>query len=290
MKNLLITIVTSTFNAFKELPMTIESIKNQSFKNYQWIIIDGGSLDGTKDLIKENEDCVDFWLSDSDQGIYDAWNKAICYIKGDWVIFLGAGDVLYSNDVLYEVSLHLFDAHPKYNLVYGKVIVMDDKNDVVAELGKPWDKIKNTWETITSTFPPHPGCFLHTSFFKEKNYNFPVNFKIVGDSHLLMTAIVDKEPLFINMFIDKMLFGGVSNSGKNLLLIVKELKQINREFNIKPPFHIYYWNMFKIYLKVFFYIAFPKNTHKFLYNSYLIIKNKQKIYFKNLTQKFQILK
>lgn len=275
-KKPVISIISSTFNAVNDLEKTIRSIKSQTYKNIQWIIIDGNSKDGTVELIKKNEDCIDFWLSENDKGIYDAWNKAIEHIKGQWVFFLGAGDLLYSNNVLSDISSNLSNAYPKFNLVYGKVIVLDDDNKIITEYGKSWNVLRDSWESIRLSLPPHSGCFLHTSFFKEKKYSFPVNLKIAGDSHILITAITEKEPLFIPMYINKMLFGGVSTSGESLLQIIKELKQINKEFDLKPPSHIYYWNLCTIYLKAFFNIILPERIHKVFYNNYLKIKFKLK--------------
>lgn len=271
-KKPIISIITSTYNAVDDLKETITSIRNQTYEDIQWIIIDGNSKDGTVELIKKNEDCIDFWLSEDDKGIYDAWNKAIKYIKGEWVLFLGAGDLLYSNDVLSDVSTHLSNAYPEFNLIYGKVIVLDDDKTIINELGKPWNILKNSRESIRFPLPPHSSCFLHTSFFIEKKYSFPGNLKIAGDSHILITAIMEKEPLFVPMYINKMLFGGVSTSAESLLQIINELKQINKEFDLKPPFQIYYLNLWKLYIKIFFNMVLPKKTHKFIYNNYLKLK------------------
>jgi glycosyltransferase involved in cell wall biosynthesis len=271
-----ITIITSTYNAVNDLDKTIDSIRSQTYKNIQWIIIDGKSTDGTVELIKKNENIIDFWLSEKDKGIYDAWNKGTKQIKGEWVIFLGAGDILYSNNVISAMSSHLSLAFPKYSLVYGKVQVLNDESKIVAEWGEPWELIKNKTESIRLALPPHPGSFLHASFFKASNYIFPTNLKIAGDSHSLMTILKEKAPLYVPIYIDKMLFGGVSTTGKNLLLIIKELKLINHEFNVKIPFHIYYLNLGKIYLKAGVYIIFPEKVIAYLYNNFLQTKFKLK--------------
>ncbi|QVY67328.1 glycosyltransferase family 2 protein [Polaribacter sp. Q13] len=272
----IITIITSTYNAVTDLEKTIVSIRNQSYKHIQWIIIDGNSKDGTVELIKKNKDIIEFWLSEKDTGIYDAWNKGTKHIKGDWVLFLGAGDVLYSNKVLSDISFYLIDAFPKYNLVYGKVDVVNDDDVSVADWGEPWELLKNKTESIRIALPPHPGSFLHASFFNEEKYLFPTNLKIAGDTHSLMKAVKEKSPLFLPIYIDKMLFGGVSTTGKNLLLIIKELKLINQEFNVKLPFFIYYWNLSKIYIKAWVNIIFPEKIIGSLYNIFLKVKYKFK--------------
>ncbi|WP_340621460.1 glycosyltransferase [Xenorhabdus siamensis] len=100
----LISIVTSTYQAVELLPVTIKSIRNQKFKNFEWIIVDNASGDGTKDLIINNQDIIKHWISEKDDGIYNAWNKALKMVSGDWIIFIGAGDNFFSNDTLLLAS------------------------------------------------------------------------------------------------------------------------------------------------------------------------------------------
>src|SRR5882757_1455688 len=114
----LISIVTSTYNAAAGLPYTMRSIFRQTSLDYEWIVIDGGSTDGTVDLLKQYQDMPLFWISEKDRGIYDAWNKACRIARGQWLIFLGAGDELASASVLEEISEILLRAYPTYDVVY----------------------------------------------------------------------------------------------------------------------------------------------------------------------------
>jgi glycosyltransferase involved in cell wall biosynthesis len=89
----LITIITVIFNGVNHLEATIQSVINQNYKNIEYIIIDGGSTDGTVDIIKKYQDRVDFWISETDKGIYDAMNKGWSIAKDkSYILFLGAGD------------------------------------------------------------------------------------------------------------------------------------------------------------------------------------------------------
>lgn len=90
----LISIATVTINAAKHLPRLIMSIRAQRYPNIEWLVIDGGSTDATLDLLKANDDTIDYWRSEPDKGIYDAINKACSLATGDWLIFLGCDDVL----------------------------------------------------------------------------------------------------------------------------------------------------------------------------------------------------
>lgn len=100
----LITIITSTFNAGEQLRFTAQSIKNQTYPHIQWIIVDGKSSDNTIDIIEELGELVSVWFSEKDSGIYDAWNKALKYAKGDWIQFIGAGDELAEADTLEKIA------------------------------------------------------------------------------------------------------------------------------------------------------------------------------------------
>ena len=123
----LITIITATFNAAEYLPYTIRSIRAQEYENIQWIVVDGASKDGTVDLLKENEDVIDYWMSEPDEGIYDAWNKACLHVRGEWIQFIGAGDELASTTVLTQMSEFLVNAYPDHEIVYGKIQYLSEK-------------------------------------------------------------------------------------------------------------------------------------------------------------------
>ena len=90
----LITIVTPVFNGDKELEASILSVLNQEYRNIEYIIIDGGSTDGTLEILRKYEESIDYWVSEPDRGIYDAMNKAIGLAHGRWVYFLGSDDTL----------------------------------------------------------------------------------------------------------------------------------------------------------------------------------------------------
>lgn len=89
----LVTIITVTFNTEKQLESTIQSVITQSYENIEYIIIDGGSTDGTVDIIKKHQHRIKYWVSETDRGIYDAMNKGWAAAKDDsYILFLGAGD------------------------------------------------------------------------------------------------------------------------------------------------------------------------------------------------------
>lgn len=91
----LISIITVTFNAYKHIQNCIDSIQTQSYRNIEHIIIDGGSTDGTINILQHNNQKITYWKSEPDTGIFNAMNKGLKQAKGDWIYFLGADDALY---------------------------------------------------------------------------------------------------------------------------------------------------------------------------------------------------
>lgn len=249
MKRPMITIITSTFQAVNDLPITAASIRSQAYKNIQWIIADGGSSDGTVEWIQKNLDVVSDWFSSSDQGIYDAWNKALPLIKGEWVQFLGAGDELYSPDTLYHLSGILAKAHPQHEIVYGGVkFVSGADRSIVQSRMIDWAHMKSRWELMRPMLPVHPEVFHHRQLF-DNGEKFDLRFKIAGDSHFLLRSILRKPPLFAPIFIDKMLVGGSSAQLKNSLIVLKEISQLNQDLGIKPPLGVTIISYLRAYLR-----------------------------------------
>lgn len=102
----LISIITVVFNGEKYLEETIKSVINQTYENVEYIIIDGGSSDGTLDIIKKYEERIDYWVSEKDKGIYDAMNKGIDVASGEWLNFMNAGDKLNGKEILKYVFIN----------------------------------------------------------------------------------------------------------------------------------------------------------------------------------------
>lgn len=255
-----ITIITSTYNAEKSLPWTIRSIRKQSYPYLQWIIADGDSKDGTIELLKQNEDCIDFWFSEKDKGIYDAWNKASRYIQGDWVIFLGAGDELASNTALYQISPFLSKAFPYHELVFGNAIYISQKNRTVIEKKeRSWSEMKGQWVFFRPELPDHATVFQHKSMFTSVK-PFNTNYSIAGDTEFLLKSLKNKEPYYCSIDVSTVLYGGLSSSLNNYKNMYAEICSINRDLGINPPFKHRLVTMIKLILKLLFFRFLPKKA------------------------------
>ncbi len=232
----IITIITSTYNVAQVLHWTLDSIRKQTYENVQWIVADGASTDDTVELLRQHSDVIDYWFSEPDTGIYDAWNKALEYIQGDWVQFIGAGDELFETDTLEKVAVYLIDAYPNYDLVYGKVMHVSEKNRKELYVsGEPWENYKNKWEIGRPKLPSHPAVYHHNSLFLENEFNS--KFKIVADSLFLLNYI-NNPFLYIPIIIDKMPSGGISSSSIGSVKCYEELLKVNKLLNIKAPYKV----------------------------------------------------
>ncbi len=250
MKEPLISIITVSFNSEKTIRDTIESILNQTYNNIEYIIIDGNSGDNTVDIIKfyeykfKNKGIIYQWVSEPDNGIYNAWNKALKMINGDWVVFIGSDDYFKNSAVIKEIIPYLNQSEKQNsNYVYGKIEHVTQNNQLIEIAGKPWSEQK---ERFTYTMNVgHSGCFHHKNLFI-KHGNFNESFKIAGDYEFLLREL--KDPNNNAFFVDKSLIvmreGGISGSLSNRLAIVKE-NHMARRLNSITTFskELFFWEL-----------------------------------------------
>lgn len=180
MAKTLITIITVVYNDFKNIEKTIQAILDQTYKDIEYIIIDGGSQDGTADVIKKYESNLAYWISEKDRGIYDAMNKAINKSNGEWIIFMNSGDLFYNNNVLQDIFFN--KSYPVSDIIYGNTLALNSKNIII-----PPKKIsKNFFYSNTIC---HQSIFFKKEMFLKNNlYN--LNYRIIADRIWLLEAAI----------------------------------------------------------------------------------------------------
>ena len=124
-----ITIVTVVYNNVNEIESTIQSVINQEYKNIEYIIIDGGSKDGTVEVIKKYDHLISYWVSEPDRGIYDAMNKGINKASGDWILFLNSGDVLIDYKIVENVFSKAQISYNDYDVLYGSAYLVNREEE-----------------------------------------------------------------------------------------------------------------------------------------------------------------
>lgn len=168
-----LSIITVNLNNRDGLKKTIDSVVTQTFKDFEWIVIDGGSTDGSKELLEQYADHFAYWVSEPDKGIYNAMNKGIKVAKGEYCLFLNSGDVLYYSDILQEI----FDSNPSYDVFYGNYYTSDGRlrngvDECVDEV---------TLFTFFDYTIHHSGCaFIKRELFEVYGL-YDENLKIVSD-------------------------------------------------------------------------------------------------------------
>ena len=126
----LISIITVVFNGELYLEETIQSVIRQTYENIEYIIIDGGSTDGTLDIIKKYNEHIDYWISETDNGIYDAMNKGILKSKGEIIGIVNADDIMYDDTV--DKIVFLFESQRDMMFTYGNLDLMNESSQVIS--------------------------------------------------------------------------------------------------------------------------------------------------------------
>tara|TARA_B110000211_G_scaffold231975_1_gene294672 strand:- start:307 stop:1140 length:834 start_codon:yes stop_codon:yes gene_type:complete len=213
----ILTVITVVRNCVDIIENTILSVINQSYSNIEYIIIDGNSTDGTKDIIKKYEDKISFWTSEADTGIYDAMNKGISNANGKFVNFMNAGDVFIHSNICKLFAEQILKK--EFNVIYGDVIARSDiNNSEILVKAKPLNKI---WKGMIFC---HQSAFIKLSNLKETP--FDLKFKIVADLNQILSLYINSKIfLYMPIVISKVLIGGVSYS--NPKTIIEQIKVIH---------------------------------------------------------------
>jgi len=213
-----ISIIIATFNAGKTLQDCLNSITPQLSSDVELLIIDGGSKDKTLEIIEKNKQYISYIVSERDKGIYDAWNKGIKAAKGDWVMFIGADDVLLSGavDEYLKVINSTLDV-TTYDYICAHNEYVDMNGRLLKILGE-----EPTWSGMRRTMVAAHVASLHSRkeiFETIGGYN--LDFKICADYELLLRKKQSLKVLFIDAHIARMKMGGMSFSTKAIAEVYK---------------------------------------------------------------------
>lgn len=201
-------IVMATYNAEKYLERALASIFCQTYPNYELIIQDGGSTDGTTAILEKNLP-KNIWVSAPDNGIYDAWNKALTRATGDWVIFLGADDCFMGENVLVRCSHHMKRLTSNISFVYGAIAKGIDGNihDLVNT------SLMDVYRRFTANMGlQFPATFVRTALAKE--HKFDPSYKIAGDFDFAAKLITHENIARIPVIVSYMEQGGLSSNAQ----------------------------------------------------------------------------
>ncbi|MGZ0015671.1 glycosyltransferase family 2 protein [Yeosuana sp. AK3] len=206
----LVSIITVVFNGEKYIQQTIDSVYNQTYKNIEYIIIDGVSTDSTINIIKNNQDKISRWISEPDKGIYDAMNKGVKMAKGELIGIINSDD-WYNLDTI-QIVVDKYLNHPTKKIFHG------NRFDIFENLGKKefqFNKSVFKFKYFCMTYS-HPAMFISKELYKTNNYN--TNLKLYSDYQFVLTEFL-KNPIqfcYINKPLVNFRLGGESSKGSFL--------------------------------------------------------------------------
>ncbi len=224
----IISVVTVVFNGASQIEKTIQSIINQKYKKIQYIIIDGGSTDKTIEIIEKYKDKIDVFISESDNGIYDAMNKALPFCKGDWINYMNVGDTFFSNNTLESLFRNnIF----KSDIIYGNHQVIYPK----LLINKYPNALKNIWKGMPMQ---HQSIFIHRSVFDNKTFN--TYYKYAADYDLIYYCFNSCYKFqYVNEIISQVSANGFSES--NSISTYLEFKNISLKYDKNISHKIYFY-------------------------------------------------
>ncbi len=228
-----LSIITINYNNNSGLEKTIESIVNQTYKDFEYIIIDGNSSDDSVESIKKSASKINYWISEPDKGVYNAMNKGIKVAKGNYVIFMNSGDVFFDKKTL-EIAANYFASEK--DIYYGNALYYNDKG---------YERLENNPENLSFWHLKTFGINHQATFFKrilfEKIGFYNEQLKICSDWEFLLKALIKNQASYqkIQATICRYDFSGISANPANHTLYLAEKDSI-----LKNTFSILYSDSF----------------------------------------------
>lgn len=230
----LVSIIVAIFNNARDLPRCLASIAQQSYAARELIVIDGGSTDGTLEIIRANSGGIAYWESGPDHGVYDAWNKALPHTRGEWICFLGSDDCFHDARVLERMAPIITGAHPGHRVVYGRLNIVTGDGQLLETVVRPWPQVKRQF-LDGALMLPHAGTFHHRSLF-DVHGPFDSAFRIAGDYDLLLRELKIADALYVDgEILADMGGGGMSSSPHNMYLSLLEIARARTKNGLTAP-------------------------------------------------------
>lgn len=227
--NFKVSIIVVSLNTKKKFTKTINSILKQKYKNFEIVVIDGKSTDGTKEIIFKKKKYISKFLIKKDKGIYHAMNKGVLLSKGQWIIFMNSGDIFFNNRVLENIFKKNIS---KYDIIFGDTQI--DHNFIKVY------KRSNYFQKNTVTMPfCHQSTLVKSEYIKKNLFN--LRYQLSSDFNFFLNSYFKK----INFFKHNGPISIVEAFGKS---------DVNRQKVLTENIKIFYMN--KSYLNIFFLVYF----------------------------------
>lgn len=233
----LLTIITVVYNDAENLRGTLENIAAQTDQDFEYLVLDGGSTDGTVELIRSYESHISHWISEPDGGIYNAMNKGIEMATGRYVNFMNAGDAYFEKETVAKVKSALTE-NPDTDLLYGKLLNLSNGEQGVQYVtGEP----VSPWGLYKSIPICHQTEFIRRDLFSELGL-YSTKLKITSDYEWVVRYYADRQTFARYHFLDLPLIvyqhGGYSF--KNMRRVAKERRKIGNQY-FPLPYRLINW-------------------------------------------------
>lgn len=232
----LVTVITAVFNGATTIRQCIESVLTQDYPNIEHIVIDGGSTDATIDVLREYDRRIALWISEPDNGVYDAWNKALLEARGEWICFLGADDEFLPGAIAEYMEFASQVPEAEYLASKGKVVYSSGYEEIY---GRPW-----TWKKFSRRmYALHVGSMHKRSLF-ERYGRFDTSYRLTGDYEFLLRPNSALHFAFMPKVTVLVRAGGISDCSEAL----REANRAKLETG-KMPKPLVLWDLYLALLK-----------------------------------------
>ena len=221
-----LSVITIVYNNVRDIERTLLSVINQSYSNLEYIVIDGGSSDGTLEILNKYEKSISTLVSEKDKGIYDAMNKGLALATGDYVLFMNSGDEIYAPDTVEKV----FSTQPDADIYYGETEMYDEDWKSLGQRRHTSPK-HFTWKDFK-----HGMSISHQAIYIRRAITEPYNtsYKLSSDiDWILRAAKKAKKVVNTNMYVAKYLVGGMSKKNHRKSLI-ERFRILSKHYGLIP--------------------------------------------------------
>lgn len=217
----LLSIITINFNDYNGLKKTIESVVNQDSKNFEYLVIDGGSIDQSASLLNEYKEQITYSVSEPDCGIYNAMNKGIHHAKGKYVLFLNSGDILFDNKVIEKIEYYLYN---DFDFICGNLYYIENGKTYIRKHPEVL-----TFSYVLSKVISHPSTLIKKEMF-EIHGLYNEDHKIVSDWEFFFKALGLNGASYKSIDITVTNFDMTGISSSNHELVAKEKKEVLQRY------------------------------------------------------------
>ena len=232
-KQPLVSVITAVYNNVDQVGAAIEAVLAQDYPNIEHVIIDGGSTDGTLDVIAQYRDRLAAFVSEPDSGLYDALNKGIRKANGRFIAFLHSDDSFQDGQVISSMVRRMVEQGAEF--CCSDVVIVDQETDRILRYYRAG--YFRRWLFRTGWMPPHPGCMFSRALHDEFGL-YSTEFKIAGDFDFMVRMFFGRDIkwTYLNQISMRMRQGGLSNSGfASKRLIANELNRSLKQNGVWAP-------------------------------------------------------